>query len=196
MLDAWAGMLPEQTEGDRTACQRRARAENFVSDIRDEDEEALFARLEIRVTLRNAARSDAACVTELINRTDQFDLAGSRTTVGEISGWHEEADTTLFGRRGRRQVWTNGPHLDRRRAARRRGLSIPIFVLSCRVFGYGIETIMLEREATVTRSEERIRRFRFGRLLRDVSQRALANQCTPITGSAGMAAPGSSAAVR
>lgn len=144
LLEAWAAILPEQAEGDRTQLyhERQAR-ESFVADVGTEDQEALFAGLKIRVTVREAARSDLHRVTELINRTNQFNLAGSRTTFRELTKWSDDPKYTLvvveaadkFGPMGLISV-----------AVVRRDASIvniPIFVLSCRVFGYGIETVML-----------------------------------------------------
>jgi FkbH-like protein len=144
LLDAWSRMLPVQNEGDRTQQyhERRAR-ESFVSEIGEEDQAALFKSLEICVTLRETERADLQRVTELINRTNQFNLAGSRTTFGEVARWHEDRNYHLliaeaadkFGKMGLISVAIV--------AEKSAVLDVPMFVLSCRVFGYGIETVML-----------------------------------------------------
>ncbi|WP_165220986.1 HAD-IIIC family phosphatase [Aquisphaera insulae] len=144
LLETWASILPDPRDGDRTQQyhERRAR-EDFVAEVADEDPSEMFASLGIRVTLREAARSDLQRVVELINRTNQFNCAGSRTTFGEISEWHEDPNYRIavieaadkFGQMGIVSV-----AVIRRGPA---GVAIPIFVLSCRVFGYGIETVLL-----------------------------------------------------
>ncbi|MGO9601443.1 MAG: HAD-IIIC family phosphatase [Isosphaeraceae bacterium] len=144
LLQAWAAMLPEQTEGDRTQLyhERQAR-DSFVSEIGTEDQEALFTGLEIRVTLRKAARSDLQRVTELINRTNQFNLAGSRTTFREISQWHDDPAYALLVAEAADKFGPMGLISAAVLKSDSWALSIPIFVLSCRVFGYGIEAVML-----------------------------------------------------
>ena len=150
-------MLSSQAEGDRTKLYREREArESFVAQYAEEDQGALFANLGIRVTLREAARPDLQRVTELINRTNQFNLAGSRTTFGEISRWYDDPAhsivvveaTDKFGQMGLICV----------SVLRREGeaIHIPIFVLSCRVFGYGIETTVLnaiKRMAMIERGD-------------------------------------------
>ena len=43
----------------------------------------------IRVEIRETKPSEMKRVTELINRTNQFNLAGSRTSLKEIREWHD-----------------------------------------------------------------------------------------------------------
>ena len=82
LLQAWAAMLPSQTDGDRTQFYReRAARETFLADQTVEDQGAMFANLGIRVSIREAVPGDHQRVTELINRTNQFNLAGSRTSL-------------------------------------------------------------------------------------------------------------------
>jgi FkbH-like protein len=143
LLDAWASLLPRQNEGDRTSMyhEREAR-EEFLKE-QEEDQSALFANLKIHLTIRPAARPDLQRLTELINRTNQFNLVGSRTSFSEVSRWHDDPDTTLllvdaadkFGRMG--TVCAAVIHREDDR------LVLPVFVLSCRVFGYGIENTVL-----------------------------------------------------
>ncbi len=154
LLEAWASLLPAQNEGDRTQLyhERKVR-EDFVSEIGEEDQGTLFANLEIKLTLRKAVRNDLQRVTELINRTNQFNLAGSRTNFGEISNWQADPDWTIvvaeasdkFGQMG----LICSAVLHRTEAA----IEIPIFVLSCRVFGYGIETTLLNAVKRLARNE-------------------------------------------
>ncbi len=144
LLDAWAGILADQAEGDRTQLYReREEREGFLADLVEVDSTALFANLGIRVTIRSASRSDLQRLAELINRTNQFNLAGSRTSFRELSQWFDDPAHTIivvdaadkFGRMG-----TVSAAVVNREPT---GFKIPIMVLSCRVFGYGIETVVL-----------------------------------------------------
>jgi FkbH-like protein len=144
LLAAWESLLPAATEGDRTALYRqREEREGFVASLALEDEAALFANLGIRATIREAGKGDLRRVVELINRTNQFNTAGSRTSQGEVNAWHQDPNRRIlvidaadkFGAMGLVSVAL--VHFD--------GdvLRIPAFVLSCRVFGYGIEKALL-----------------------------------------------------
>jgi len=145
-LALWAAALPDNAETDRTQQYReREHRENFIAGLTtvEEDPTALFARLEIRVEIRGARSSELKRVTELINRTNQFNLAGTRTSLKEIREWHDRPGRRIvvveasdkFGPMGlvcAALIDLTGPEL-----------LIPVFVLSCRVFGYGIEDAVL-----------------------------------------------------
>lgn len=155
LLDAWAGILADQAEGDRTQLYReRERREGFLADQVEVDPTALFANLGIRVTVRAASRSDLQRLAELINRTNQFNLAGSRTSFRELTQWFDDPAHMIlvvdaadkFG-----QMGTVCAAVAEREAGR---LKIPIFVLSCRVFGYGIETVVLNSIKRLALSSE------------------------------------------
>jgi FkbH-like protein len=144
LLDTWQAMLSDQIEGDRTQLyhERHAR-ESFVAETAHEDPQALFSSLQIRVVLRQASRPDLRRVAELINRTNQFNLAGTRTTLAEITRLHTDPAYSIivveasdkFGQMG----LVCAAIVHKVEAA----VTIPTFVLSCRVFGYGIETTVL-----------------------------------------------------
>lgn len=145
-LSLAADLLPEQDELDRTlAYKQRAEREQFLEDTTtaEAEQRELFRRLEFRVTIRHAEARDLKRVAELINRTNQFNMCGSRTTLGEVRGWHDGGTHTIllveardkFGSMGTVSVAVTEERSDR--------IEIPIFVLSCRVFGYGVETALL-----------------------------------------------------
>jgi FkbH-like protein len=145
-LALWATALPEDAETDRTLQYRqRQEREGFIAATAavEEDQTAVFSKLEIAVEIRPAKESELSRVAELINRTNQFNLAGSRTSKKEIREWHHDADRRVvvvdasdkFGPMGlicATLVDPSGPEI-----------SVPVFVLSCRVFGYGIEHAVL-----------------------------------------------------
>ena len=145
-LSLWAAALPDNPETDRTQQYReREERESFIagSTTVEEDPTALFASLGIRIEIRKARPSEFKRVTELINRTNQFNLAGTRTSLQRIRAWHESPDRSVvvveasdrFGPMGlvcAVLIDLVGPEL-----------LIPVFVLSCRVFGYEIEDAVL-----------------------------------------------------
>jgi FkbH-like protein len=145
---AWQRLLPANPGEDRTKLyHENSRRTQFVKDLaadgaRVEDEAAALRALEITVTLRSAGQSDITRAVELVNRTNQFNLCGSRTSVRELQdGLGTKRDVVIalardkFGSMG--MVGVMVIH------RRDEGVEIPIFVLSCRVFGYGIEYALL-----------------------------------------------------
>lgn len=146
ILERWREVLPPQVGEDRTRMYReRAAREQFVAvaavgDL--EDESAAFMGLELHVWIREARAPEMTRAVELINRTNQFNLCGTRTTVGEL----------LAGSGDSRKVWV----ADARDKFGSMGMvgvlvadqvgvdfEIPVFVLSCRAFGFGIEYALL-----------------------------------------------------
>jgi FkbH-like protein len=146
LLELWGRMLPSQGDGDRTAFYKSRESRNaFLGEkgLTEDDVSAAFDGLGIKITIRRAAKGDLKRVAELINRTNQFNMQGSRTTLKEVQGWHESDAWGIyivdagdkFGSMGTVSVLICQTLSDR--------VEIPIFVLSCRVFGYGIETALL-----------------------------------------------------
>jgi FkbH-like protein len=145
-LSLAADLLPEQEELDRTlAYKQRAKREQFLEDAEAAaaEQRELFRRLEFRVSIRRPERRELKRVAELINRTNQFNMCGSRTTLNEVTGWYDGNSHSVlivnahdkFGGMGTICV-----------AVTREAdgcVEIPVFVLSCRVFGYGVETALL-----------------------------------------------------
>jgi FkbH-like protein len=147
MLEWWAAALPQQTAGDRTQLyHERQERQQFIDQAAEELEaESLLASLQLRLDIRRAPDACLARAAELINRTNQFNTCGTRTTMKELVGWQrsprhlilvaEAADK--FGSMGLISVMVVQIGAD--------ALEIPLWVLSCRVFGYGIETAMLNQ---------------------------------------------------
>lgn len=141
-----AHMLPEQSETDRTlAYKQREQRQEFLEQAGQEEivQQDLFRNLGLTVSIRPAERKELKRVVELINRTNQFNMCGSRTTFKQINDWHQSSAHCIlaveagdkFGSMGIVSVIV----LD----LAERSIDIPIFVLSCRVFGFGVETCVL-----------------------------------------------------
>jgi FkbH-like protein len=148
LLSHWGSHLLSDLKEDRTKLyQERVARENFLSkqssiEEAAEDESAAYHELQISVKLENVDRNGLKRVVELINRTNQFNLCGSRTTLrDEEDGLGSEhwiitaSAKDKFGAMG-----VVGAMRVNRKAER---IEIPIFVLSCRVFGFGIEYALL-----------------------------------------------------
>jgi len=144
-LDWWAEALPEQNEGDRTQMylERKARQTHLDEAAEKEDQQKLLASLGIRIDLYPAKQKDLARAAELINRTNQFNTCGSRVSSQQIAAWSDSSKhfilvaeaTDKFGAMGIISVMVVEQVED--------ALLVPIWVLSCRVFGFGIESAML-----------------------------------------------------
>ncbi len=147
-LSHWQKSLPANPQEYRTKLyHERVKREQFLNNLSGvstglEDEGAALAALEISVKVEEASRAGLKRAAELINRTNQFNLCGSRTTVRELeegmgaAHWVVTAEAAdKFGTMGVVGVMKVDLKQDR--------IEIPIFVLSCRAFGFGIEYALL-----------------------------------------------------
>lgn len=147
-LSHWQRHLEGGELEDRTRLyHERAAREQFLSEERkaapSADEELLALQgLGLSVEVEFAGRSGLKRAAELINRTNQFNMAGSRTTVKElqqglgVEQWITTASVSdKFGNMG-----VVGAMCVHRTVS---GLTVSTFVLSCRVFGMGIEHALL-----------------------------------------------------
>jgi FkbH-like protein len=123
--------------------ERQARQSHLDEAAEKEDQQKLLASLGIKIDLYPAKQKDLARAAELINRTNQFNTCGSRVSSQQVAGWNDSAEhfilvaeaTDKFGAMGIISVMV----VEQKEGA----LVIPIWVLSCRVFGFGIESAML-----------------------------------------------------
>jgi FkbH-like protein len=108
------------------------------------------------MTIREPTDADIDRVIELINRTNQFNLTGSRVTRRQIQDWIVSDEARLlvadagdrFGSMGTIAALLVARSDDR--------LEIPVFVLSCRVFGYGMEFAILKEACNLVGEGERL----------------------------------------
>ncbi len=152
LLARWANALTDRPEVDRTLQYRdRAHRDEFLAT--EEDPAEAYARLGLRVTIRRAKSSDLPRVVELVNRTNQFNLAGSRTSLREARSFLEVAGRWIavaeaadrFGAMGLvGACWVDATETE---------VVVPVFVLSCRVFGYHIEGALLNVVKRLARAE-------------------------------------------
>jgi len=143
MLRLWAETSQRSAVQDRTRMyQERTEREEFLNSIALQSAEAAesYRSLELHLSLRHPTGREMPRVVELINRTNQFNTTTARTTrqemeAGCISHQILIADVRdKFGEMGIVGIIvTELGH----------PWWITHFVLSCRVFGYGIEDAML-----------------------------------------------------
>jgi FkbH-like protein len=145
LMDVWAGLAHVGDDGDRTQLYReREEREAFLQGTpADQDASSFLSRLGLKAAIRPAVRGDLKRIVELINRTNQFNLNASRTSFREATSWIASSHRRIlviegadkFGQMGLicAAFVEFGPTATR----------IPVFVLSCRVFGYGFEKAML-----------------------------------------------------
>jgi FkbH-like protein len=147
-LQVWSDLLDDDVEMDRTLMyqQREKRKEFTVDDASDADDRAkLFAALGLKVTLTRARPSDLKRVTELINRTNQFNLDGRRTSFREVTGWHAASDHIVLTAQTADRFGDMGTTCIAVARLGKDEMRLLAFVLSCRVFGYGVERSVLNQ---------------------------------------------------
>lgn len=138
-------------EGDRTLTyKQRAERERFLSEQSQtaesgspvDDSEAL-EKLQLKLTIRRADRKELSRVTELINRTNQFNMCGTRTTLQEVTRWNESNRHEIWVLEAQDRFGSMGTISVAVVEETQRGVEIPAFVLSCRVFGFGMEDALI-----------------------------------------------------
>lgn len=144
---AWAELLGDD-EGDRTQLYReRSEREKLLGGEQPEESMAaeLFAKLSLRIDLRRSTQDDLKRIHELINRTNQWNLVGSRCTFNEVEEWHRSPKHLIYTARVSDKFGDMGLICCCVADVEEDALSVRAFVLSCRVFGYGVETLVLEK---------------------------------------------------
>jgi FkbH-like protein len=161
LLSHWQKHLRADQDGDRTRLyhERFARDQFLLaappSEAAGEDELAALSRLGLEVKIEDVTRSGVKRAAELINRTSQFNLCGSRVTVTQLleglSQGHRVFTVTARDKFGGMGV-VGAMKVDIQPGR----LEIPVFVLSCRVFGFGIEYALLNTLSRLAGPDTRI----------------------------------------
>ncbi|TDC97993.1 HAD-IIIC family phosphatase [Actinomadura sp. 7K507] len=155
-LDADPALHAERLLADGWFDVRETTAEDHVRKARYRDErerrdflhtfdsiEEYLRELDVRVVLAEATGEDAARVSQLTMRTNQFNTVTHRLGVPEIRDLLKDAGTRILTIRSRDRFGDNGTvgALFTRWADN--AVRIDGFLLSCRVFGRGIEQACL-----------------------------------------------------
>jgi FkbH-like protein len=138
--------LDDEQEFDRTAMyQQREKRDTALSAANVAEAAAqMFGRLALKATLTEPDKNGLRRVSELINRTNQWNLCASRTTFREVETWHASTDHTIYTVQLEDKFGSMGTTCVVVVHDTGKALEIPVFVLSCRVFGFGVETLMLD----------------------------------------------------
>ena len=146
-LDWWAEALPSQTDADRTQMylERKLRQQHLDETAGNESQQDLLATLGLRVEIRPVAQKDLLRAAELINRTNQFNTCGTRVSNQGFAAWNDSARHQILVAEASDKFGGMGIISVMVLEQAGNTLSIAVWVLSCRVFGFGIETAMLNQ---------------------------------------------------
>lgn len=145
-IQYWHDALEVDMEMDRTLMykQREERKAFVKEDVSSEEEKiALFTSLNLRLIIKRPEVSELKRVTELINRTNQFNLEGFRTTYKEVLDWYESPDYLILTGQTSDRFGDMGVTCVAVTKQTRDQVELIAFVLSCRVFGYQFEYAMM-----------------------------------------------------
>lgn len=154
LLELWADLLTETPEMDRTQMYRqREQREQFLGATQVEDPAALFSSLNIHVDIHPARDAEVKRAAELINRTNQFNLTGARTTQADVARQAADPAWRVLVVESGDKFGSNGVVAIVVAHITPQAVEIPAFVLSCRVFGYGIETAVINHIKRTLRTQ-------------------------------------------
>jgi FkbH-like protein len=157
----WKEFLEDDLEMDRTLMYRqREERKAFIKEDASNDEEkaTLFAALQLKLKITRAQPADLKRVAELINRTNQFNLEGSRTSFKEVAQWHASPRHVIVTARTADRFGDMGTTCVAVSRIDGKDMTLLPFVLSCRVFGYGVERSVLNYLKTVA-ADKGVRRI-------------------------------------
>jgi FkbH-like protein len=90
-LVMWQRMLSGIGAIDARDCtKKRIEREKFVSSNSRLSKAGLFEQLALKCTVTLCAERKLPRVTELLNRTNQFNTTGRRTSLKEVQGWYKD----------------------------------------------------------------------------------------------------------
>lgn len=145
-LRLWADIIKNSGELDRTLMykQRAEREKMVVTEI---DAGALMAQLDLVVEVRPAQALELPRVTELVNRTTQFNCRDSRVTFRDMQNRSQADDWKIYVAVANDKFGSMGIVSVLVARIDDGIVDVDAFVLSCRVFGYGMETAILKKLA-------------------------------------------------
>jgi FkbH-like protein len=141
-LAVWEHMLEDDQEMDRTLMyQQREKRKEFVKEDVTSDEEriAMFASLNLHLSIKKPEQSEIKRVTELINRTNQFNLEGTRVSLKDMTDWYSDDHYIMLSGRTSDRFGDMGVTCVTVGQLINEEFRLIAFVLSCRVFGYQFE---------------------------------------------------------
>jgi FkbH-like protein len=141
-LAIWENTLEDDQEMDRTLMyQQREKRKEFVKEevTSDEDRLAMFSSLGLHLIIKRPELNEVKRVTELINRTNQFNLEGARVSLSDMNNWFNDKDYIMLSGRTSDRFGDMGVTCVTVGKLTGNEFRVIAFVLSCRVFGYQFE---------------------------------------------------------
>ena len=147
LLETWSRLLSTAVGSDRTELyKQRAEREKLLAACLDDDDSAgMLASLKLEIDIRCSTEGDLKRIYELINRTNQWNLQGSRCSIQNVKEWHASNDYCVYSARVKDKFGDMGLVSVCVAEFMADALEVRIFVLSCRVFGFGVETMLLHQ---------------------------------------------------
>lgn len=142
----WADATEGSSDLDRTQLYQEQLerdafvGESTVSQLTDD----VIANLQLKIAVREAGKGDLKRFIELINRTNQWNMTGARASLATVKNQTSAADALLLLAQARDKFGDMGDVCAATVTIAGGTATIEAFVLSCRVFGYGVETAMLD----------------------------------------------------
>jgi FkbH-like protein len=144
-LALWERVLSGVGVIDRTQLyKKRQEREQFVSSSPQLSKETLFGQLELKCSISLADTKSLSRIAELLNRTNQFNTTGRRTSLKEVQSWRQDSRWSIYVAKANDRFGDMGIISVLVTHEAESHVEIEAFVLSCRVFGYGIETALLK----------------------------------------------------
>ena len=144
-LSLWAQMLSGVGVIDRTQMyKKRLEREKFVSANQSLPEAKLFEQLDLRCEVALSDAKSLPRISELLNRTNQFNTTGRRPSLKQVQSWHDDPAWSIYVAKAADRYGDMGLVSVLVAHEKENYIEIEAFVLSCRVFGYGIETALLK----------------------------------------------------
>lgn len=148
-ISLWADLVEGSSEVDRTSMyQAKASRDAFVETLSEPSlanaEDDFLKELEFEVDIRRVVGTDIRRAAELINRTNQWNLCGSRTSIYELEELLEGNGALVLIASAQDKFGDMGDVCVAVVEDLKTSPTISSFVLSCRVFGYNIETKMID----------------------------------------------------
>ncbi|WP_426528019.1 HAD-IIIC family phosphatase [Bradyrhizobium sp. McL0615] len=162
LLETWSKLLSTAVGADRTEMykQRAERQKLLSSRSNDDVSDTMLASLKLKLDIRRSTDGDLKRIFELINRTNQWNLQGSRCSFQDVKDWHDSNDFRIYSARVKDKFGDMGLISVCVGKFTADALELKIFVLSCRVFGFGVETMLLrelEKDAAERFGQVRVR---------------------------------------
>lgn len=144
-LAIWSDLIEGSSDLDRTKLyqEQALRDASVTVEATDQDKENSLRKLGLVVTIDTASKRDLKRVAELINRTNQWNLTGARTSFEQIKRLSDSADADIVVAAAADRFGNMGTVCVALVQATDSQAVISTLVLSCRVFGYGVETAVV-----------------------------------------------------